>query len=1260
GLNRFDGINFKVFRHNPNDSKSICSNSISALYCDQNNVLWVGTTKGLCRMEPGTNHFSKTKMTTQNSGSAPVDLYITSILEDSNHKLYIGAYTNGLLKYDAGKDVFTTIPLKTPDGKTTKNYSVLAAAFDNQNRLFVGTSEYGLCILSNDGKITVLNEHIKTFFTIKFSNRLYIGNEKGLYCYNQRTNSIDKLLEIPGTNGGIHHLFTDNKGILWIATETDGIVLYDTKTGDIENIKSGYNQEALSSSSIYYIFQDQQQGFWVGTMRGGVEYWDPRKPQFHSIQNSLENTPSLNFVNTFVEVEKNVLWVGTDGSCIQQFDKTKMKYVESPELKKLNTFSGKAIICMIKDRDENIWIGSYGNGLTKYNFKSKHIEHYELNNQGLRSNYIWTIIESKKGIIWIGSLNSSYLMHYDKTSHRFITDLDSINGVVSLKETFDGKLIVGTFDGFWVYDPVSNKVKKHNLNLPVRAIHEDKNHSLWLGTEGGGLKMLNPGNTIINIDPEMKEIKSVNIMALQEDDRNNLWISTYNGLYCYSYKTKKAILYSKADGLQSNQFTYSSSLKSSDKWIFFGGINGITFFDPKLFQSQRQELNLHLVDIKIMNRSIGQDGSNYLFPNSITDVKEIVLPYNKAYINLEYIGISYSNPEKIEYSYILDGIEKNWNYVGNRREANYINLSPGRYTFRLKALSNEGVLNEQNKTVTITILPPFWKTWWAYLTYFIIMAVALIKYRDFAIKQIHAKKERELNQLKLSFFINVSHEFRTPLTLMLNPLERIQKSASMEEIHASANVVQQSAWKLLNLVNQLLDFRKIDLGKSRLYVKKIDLNKLTGQYTQMFEELSQEKQIELKFESFLTDMPIWIDPEKYEKIISNLLSNALKFTNNGGNVSVSVSKGSIMYPVKIFNFWRKAKFAECAEVRVTDTGVGLTKEDLQNIFERFYQVDHTKPGTGIGLNYTKNLVEMHGGQILIESEYKKGSTFIVKIPLDDSILKLDHVEIAKDNTLKNTNFVIEKEALLYDLRNMDYSILSDDTMPDRAQNQVILIVEDNKTLRKQIHDELADRYIVREAVNGAEGLEKAKKYMPDLIITDIMMPEMDGVEMCLRVKEDLDVCHIPVIMLTAKGTLENKIEGFEKGADEYLSKPFSMDLLKVRINNLIQSRDTLRKKYSASKIFTSAKDYTTNNLDEAFLEKATKLVLENIDEPDFSLVDFYAKLGMSRTTFFLKINSLTGQNPVNFIRTIRLKYAAKVLLENKSSVKDVSYKCGFS
>ena len=1259
GLNRFDGLNFKVFKHNSKDPNSLSCNAITSIFFENKNTLWVGTRQGLNRMDICTNQFYPTFIRTSDTPKvAPIDKNISVIVESKTHQLYIGTDQLGLLKYDRSKERFLLLPLVTSEGKKIKNYSVYTATFDDKNRLFLYIGGYGLCTLTNKNEIIVLNPYSQRVNSMCYYNGgLYIGGDKGLCFYDVRKNTIEKLLWIPEIQGTIHHLLADRNGILWIGTETNGIVLYNPKTQEVDAINSGYGNEYLSSSSIYYIFQDKQNEFWIGTMRGGIDHWNPNRPQFNSKQNKLNNATSLNVVNTFVEIDRNTIWAGTDGSGIQQFDRQKSEFVENPVVRKINQICGKAVIRMIKDKEGNVWIGSYGYGLTKYNLKTRRLDHYDKTNSSLQSDYLWSIFEDKRGTIWLGCLNDACLMHYDKIKKDFIADVklsgDGV-GSISESEATEGNLLIGTFSGALIFNPVKHKFYKILDGKRIICMHQDKDANLWLGTEADGLKIYHLKTKVMeSFDPQMSFLKDEHIMTIMEDDRCNMWISTNNGLYCYNYRSKSKAIFSKADGLQSNQFTDGAALKTKDHVFFWGGINGITILNPALYNPKKPDFNLVLLDVKIMNKSLGRNSGKYLFPNNMAEVKNIVVPYNEAYIGFDFIAISYPNSEKVEYAYFLEGVDKDWNYVGNNRSAYYSKLKEGEYIFRVKNTDNMGNWSDKQLVIKVKVLPPLYRTWWAYILYLTLIVLILWGILKFQNKQNQLKqnlvmsklKEQqnlELIQMKEKFFTNISHELRTPLTLIIPPLkDALSQIPFIPLKKAELTSIFSNASRLLSLINQLLLFRKNEMANSKLYISEADIVEFSKEVFDHFSLMANRRKIKYIFDSEVEKLPYLFDKNKMEIILYNLLSNAFKFTKSEGCIKFHIGnpKQGIL------------------TIQMSDTGDGMTKTEVEKIFNQFYSSDR-KSGIGIGLSLVNDYVSLHHGSITVDSEYQQGTSFILNFPINAGY------EANEFERIDSHEYSASEE--IEELMELDVDIQEKENTPVIHVDQIssdapsILIVEDNMEIRKYIRDILYKNnwQNIIEADNGRQGLMLAKEFYPDVIISDIYMDQMDGKELCRQIKSDVETSHIYVILITADASEATEEKGLACGADEFVTKPFSSVKLMNKIKTLFNYRDHLRKYFQDKLTFNKQQKEVTSDASAIFIDQCISLVKSRYSDESFTVLEFAQAMNMSHSALYKKIKICTGKSINEFIRTIKLSIAAELILKDELSLGDIIAEVG--
>jgi signal transduction histidine kinase/ligand-binding sensor domain-containing protein/DNA-binding NarL/FixJ family response regulator len=1282
GLSRYDGLSFLNFRNNSSDTSSLIDNEIKCLTEDNDKRLWIGTQKGLTYLDLRTYKFHWfNKQFPKNIGNC----WISCFLKLNNRELLIGTYGFGLFVFDVEKNRITGNYRADRGGALLSHNNVRAVCVDAGNKIWVAT-DGGLDVINiKKGRADHLFKGETVFKVIEAPNKAILAtslSSPNLYQVDPFSLNFSVIQKLePRLSEKAKLFFFDHNGNKWLSISGEG--LFRTDTQNVTHYTSNnFDADGLSSNNILTIFEDRDGNLWFGTFDAGVILLNKHRKPFIQVKSDNRKDGLLNNqVRSLFQDREGDVWVGTrSGGMLSRLNRANLTFINYKQGP--GALNDDIIKAIADGQPGTIWVGTLTGGiniLNKHTGKFSYMSSQPGKLNQIASNNITVLYNDNSGKIWIGhgelgldayDLKSGQIVHY---SHTADSGSLSDNRVRAIFKDSQANLWVGTMHGL-------NRLPKGKASFErflnkwndttsisgnnITCIYEDKFKRVWVGTTNG-FSLWNGRTHSFKVFNRSNGFPGSSARGILDDKAGNLWISTENGLIQYNPSSESYIRYSKADGLNSNEFIQYAYCKAANGEMYFGTGNGFVIFNAADITPNDVIPNVVFTKLKVFNQDIFAGTPGSPLKNDITLTRELRINYKQSVFTLEFTALNYTTSENNQFAYKLEGVDNDWNYIGTRHDVTFTNLPAGNYTFRVKASNNDGIWNEKGTEMQISILPPPWKTWWAYSFYILLVLFILYKIRELTIKRIHEEKEHELDQMKLRLFMNVSHEFRTPLTLMLNPLEKINSSDNIEEIKSSVKIVERSSWKLLHLVNQLLDYRKTDLGKASLKARKVDIVKLSRQLLDIFEGLAMSREMKLEFESLETQMEVWIDTDKYEKIINNLLSNAFKFTDNRGRIAIKIGK-VIVEPKKSFKrLLRETSTKEYAEIRVSDTGVGMKPDELAHIFESFYQVDHSKAGTGIGLNYAKLLIELHGGELHVESEFGKGSTFIIRLPLGREHLAANQIieteSPGKDGIKPDISAV---ESLLYDIENTDFVGLEDDidskAADDNELSKVVLIVEDNKMLRLQIKDYLEGTYTIKEASNGEEGLEKAQKLLPDLIISDIMMPKMDGIELCRKVKESIDTCHIPVILLTAKNTIENKIEGFETGADEYIPKPFSMELLGVRVKNLIQSRAQLKEKFQSGKMLAPASEYTTNNLDEAFLEKITGIVLNHIEDPEFSLSDLREEIGMGQTNFFSKLQSITGQNPSNFVRTIRLKYAAGLLLQSNLSIKDVCYKCGFN
>jgi len=1279
GLDRFDGMTHKAYRFDPADksgyrSKEVTSiyeddagqfwvatlggglyffdrshdqfriypessahgylaNSfIKTIYGDKSGRLWIGMMGGLCVLDPKTKKEIFYKGDEQRPGQLPLSM-ILSIFRDSQQRMWIGT-GKGLYLFDEGSNSFIAFRHKNNDPASIPDDGVNTIA-EYQHKLWIGTNN-GLSVLSPD---------LKTFRSFK---------------YNPNDDST--------LSGNLIYSIAANGNNIWVGTE-GGLDVLDPISGKVKRYNHDErNKFSVSSKSIRCIYNDPEGIYWLGTYQGGVDKYDKNLTLFNSKKNNAYDPAGLNapFVSSFAENKDGDIFVGTDGGGLSLFHLKSglFSHIEIKAKEKTNS-AGLPILSMMLDRNQQLWIGTFQNGLFIYNTKTGQYEQLNAgkDNAHINNNEIFCIKEDRKGKIWIGT-NGGGVNMFDPVTKTFLKYVSTpsspgdrqlpVNGFIrAIEEDHEGNIWIGTYgSGVAVLDPTTQKFRVYNDKNTGMAIDrafsilEDRSGNVWIGTGGDGLFRFNPNqDKTFASYAAPGDLPDGVIHKLLEDNSGNIWLTTDKGICTFNAATKKFTHYCAYNGLQNDAFIDGSGLRSSKGILFFGGNEGFNYIDPSHEVKRNDNIPpVFLTNLKV-NNTVVLAGNNSALKQDISVAKQIDLDYKQNF-SIGYSAINFTLPQQNKYAYMLKPFNKNWNYVGSTTTAYYTNLDPGEYVFLVRARNNDGVWNNSGTQIRIVIHPPIWMTWYAYLSYALIVAGVLLLIRHQGIKKLKAKlaleQERreaerlhELDMLKIKFLTNLSHEFRTPISLIMAPTDKLLAEHEDEQTTGQLAVIRRNARRLLNLVNQLLDFRKLEEEELKLNLREGEINSFIRDVVDSFRDLSESRGIALNINAPSEKLFVRFDHDKIERILFNILSNAFKFTLPGGTVSVDISA----YPMS-----RNDK--TMLEFKISDTGIGIEPDKRYLIFERFYQGNHNigkvNPGSGIGLSITKEFVEMHDGTINVESEIGKGSVFSILIPL----------EIFADSSI-------------VDQVPVKTPVKENDIRPKTNNNQVVtdvpvlLIVEDNDEFRYYIKDNLKTQYKIVEASNGAEGWDKALSCHPDLIISDITMPNMDGITLSKKIKADKRTSHIPFIMLTARTREDEQLKGLESGANDYLTKPFNFEILNIKIKNLLQLNIMLKNTYTRQ-LKVVHPDIEVESGREKFLGKVINYINNNLNNPKFSVVDLSEHLAMSRGALYTKIFELTGLPPVEFIRSYKLDRAAILLLKSDLSVSQIAYEAGFA
>jgi len=1260
GLNRYDGQGFKVFRNKLSDSNSLVNNIITAITEDRHHFLWIGTRQGLSRYNPLLGNF-----TAINYGhpSQKLSTVIRSVSTDNNNDIFIGTEGLGLLVCRQGATIATSIPLLL-DGASTNKYGIHSILTDSENRIWALVQNKGLALLDrNTNQLKLVNTELPAATCFATNGKdIWIGAGTAVYTYSTNAKQIikafDATTQLPEPGLVLALLFTKDHQQLWISTETGNIYTLDQHNKQVSLIKAGEDRDELSGGAIHTMYEDKAAGKWIGTLRGGINIIGLQKSRFLTIRREPgnNNTISGNVVSSFYETPDSILWISTDGNGLNRWNRhtnTFTSYTHHP--KDPHSLIDNFITCLEGDQQQHVWLGTYGKGIQRFDINTQQFKHYTCINPltGAENKVVFVLYTDKNGQLWASTLRSTgiygALYRYNPAKDAFDIFDDTLSDLFSLYEDNQGNFWGGNLTQLVRIDKLDHKHQFFPIGHTVRAIRDDNNGHLWIGTEGGGLFLFDKSKGAIIARYTTEDgLCNDAVLNMLDDHNGNLWISTYNGLSKFNMAARTFTNYYQGDGLQSNQFFYNAARILRSGEMAFGGIKGFSLFFPNQIRSEHRQLNLVLTDLSVNNSPLEK---NAAFITGVTDdaVQSIKVPYNKAVFSFSFTALEYTSPRRINYAYYMEGWDKGWNYTGNIRSATYTHLNEGTYTFRVKCTNAEGVWNPKEIALSITVLPPWYRSWWAYLLYIALLSGSVYLYFLYKMRQnrlkyeirlahVNAQKERDLHEKKLSFFTHVSHEFRTPLTLIINPVKEML-SAGVEEgtEKEELNIVYRNARRLLSLVDQLLLFRKADSEADTLKVVQLDFAHLCKEVYLCFVHQAKIKKIDYRFECPDTPIEMYVDREKTEIVLFNLLSNALKFTPSGGTVTFTVQET-----------------ADSVQVEVSDTGCGIPAEVGDRLFHKFYQVktgqSSSTGGFGIGLYLVKHFVDRHAGIITYESKIGEGTRF--RTVLLKGKAHFGHETIFTD--------IPEGSIFLREL--------SEDNLPEKkeaglatlvTERQSILIIDDDEELRKYVALLFADSFTILEAANGTDGLQLAMDSLPDVIISDITMRGISGLEVCQAIKSNAALSHIPVILLTATTASESHLKGIESGADDYITKPFEKELLKARVLGMLRKRNTLQQ-YFYNEITLKKNDLKVSVEYKEFLDRCIKIVENHLDDDNFSIRTLAREVGMSHSGLYKKVKSVSGQSINGFIRFIRLRKAAEIMISTEHNISEIASMVGFN
>jgi len=1282
GLNRFDGYDFKVFRQIPGDTTSIGGNNINDITGDKDGNLWIATSNGLSFFDKLNAKFTNYKIP-----SYKKDAEVSDVMIDENNVIWVGT-KDGLFLLNTSSGEFHQ-PIQHPILREIGSNYVLSVLEDSKHNIWVGTTN-GIYFQNNkSGNVTWYHpeqkgknhlNHARIEKIIEDSSGIIWAGSYGggLQCIDPQKGFLFSLNSSSGkknalSNDFIRDLFLDDKNRVWIGT-FDGLNIYDIN--EDSTIRVHYDPDksiGLSHNSVRSIYGLSDGSICIGTYFGGLNYYNTYNQKFIYLQNIPEDPTSLsyNVVSSFAKKDSMHVWIGTERGGLNLLSLKDYSFVKFPFNQGANSLSSHTIKSLYNDDAGLLWVGTFKEGLNLYDpalnsfsrFPSASNPGYEY----LSNSIVNDIMEDRDGFLWIATDRHGGLHKFDIDKQEFtrFNLMDSIHHV--LENTNVKSLMLDKFGNIWLSTHgkgviVFNEKEGYLLEIgtstsnlfnisynDVNQVFEDNEGKIWIATNGGGINILERQNNNVTMITTRDGLLSNMVLGVSQDKEGYIWITSASGMTKYSPDSGSFKNYSYNSGMPLEEINTHPRFFSETDYLFVGGNNGMIFFHPSEMEDNQAVPQVKITDFRLFNKSVLPGDDTKILTKNILDTDRIILDHSQSIFTIEFTSITFLYPQESIYKYMLEGLETGWNEVKNQRIATYTSLKEGSYRFLVMGTNNDGIWNKEPEVLDIIILPPLWKTWWASLIYLILIALGILGLRqmiikrarlknDLKMKEMENQKLEEIHKIKLQFFTDVSHEILTPLTLIVDPLEQVMESD--HDAKKQKNLLQtihQNTRRLLLLINQILELNQIENGKLKLNFEKVNLSKLLKEIVDSFLLLADKSNIQLNFISTIPDNFLSIDKDKFEKIFYNLLSNAFKFNKPGGIVDVmaQVSPNPKEGHIAI-------------EFIVRDTGRGIEKEKLDRIFDRFYKADDSVRGSGVGLSLVKSLVEAMGGEIFVRSEKFLGSTFTIKLEFEETLS--DEI---KENTL-SSDFI--RSLTLENYHHLDEE---ESIFPVNQQGKSsVVIIEDDPELLQYLKSNLSTGFEVITAKDGITGKELINIYNPDLVITDIMIPGIDGTELCRSIKSDIKTSHIPVIILTAKTGDEERLKGLESGADAFLVKPFIMRELNSRINNILYTRDKLRERYS-KEIHLSPSDITLNSYDDQLLEKILKVIEKHMSEPSLT-VDFLGeKVGLSRVHLYRKLKALTNLSPSEFIKSMRMKRAANLLSKNKINVSEVGYRVGF-
>jgi signal transduction histidine kinase/ligand-binding sensor domain-containing protein/CheY-like chemotaxis protein/AraC-like DNA-binding protein len=1253
GLNRYDGYVFKKYSHVIGDSTSLRSNLISTIAEDNAGRHWVVAGPGVSVLDDKATVFSRVKYLPFNhTGAKQLEASVNSVVNDGHGNMLVGAKGAGLIVFRNGNMTGQQLALLY-HGKMIADYTVKTLYTGRDGQTWIAVDKTGIGVYDAHAGIVIIKYegiiNVNCFQQVH-NDTLLAGTANTLYQYAISSSRLSPYKLQNGDtlkSGLVRSLCEDEAGRCWVGCDGNGINIIDVATHRLVPIENMIGHQTISSNAIDCLYKDADQRIWIGTLRGGVNMIDHGQKPFYSVKLENDNkNPANNFIFSFCEDKNGDIWIGTDGGGISVWNRKTNQFKKYTAAPGKNGLASNNISDLAMDDDGNILVAEYQSDILRFNRNTRTFQKV-LTTGPEASGFAWRFYKDPAGDIWAACRG---LFKYDKRTGTLVSPVNPVPGAfLALTGDRNNHLWLGNWDQVICIDKEGKSLLTYKTNAQVRSILAGKDGAVWVGTQGSGLLKYYNGRW--KMYTEKEGLANNNVLNILEDNNGAIWMSTFNGISKFTPASATFENYFAVDGLQSNQFYYNAALKPRSGELMFGGINGFTIFKPEACVPEQSFPPLGITGIRILNQPVQRTGG-FVKGASLYVPDEIKLPYSKSFISIDFAAMEYSLPGKIQYAYFLEGWDKTWSLPGSGRTANYSELKEGNYVLRIRSTNTSGIWNTKELRLPIIVLPPWYRTWWFRLSMLLVVVgimAALLYYWDrerrikykMKIAELKHQHELELNEKRLSFFTNISHEFRSPLTLIINPINEIIKSGTATADDYNLRVVQSNAQRLLKITDQLLLFRKADNEFGKMEPVNLDLLNLCRQVFYCFSDEAALKNLTYDLNCGLEQAPVFADAEKIEIIIFNLIANAIKFSPQQGRVCVKLEEQNDRFIIA-----------------VSDNGPGVPANIGDKLFDKFYQVPDKQTagsakGFGIGLYLSKAFADMHEADLSYSCPPSGGTIFsfglkkvnesahpVFKVPAEKIIDSNLPVQAFLNDPVTTTN---RKDDYLSELV---------------GEKKVMLVIDNDRQLTAYIKN-LFSYLTVYEAENGIEGWKKVQELVPDIIICDIVMDESNGIEVCKKIKSSSSYGHIPVVLLTGCSAADMRLKGLECGADDYILKPFESELVIARVNNILKDREALKKFFFNEITLQAAEPLKVADEFRGFLADCIALVEAHIERDDFDSKVFAKKMGMSRSKLYTKVKAISGLSVNEFVKLIRLRKAAELMIKTDGQVKEIAFQVGF-